>query len=42
MIDVNWIWNPKHWAFHKNTRFNNGNPYVSYRFGPMFIRKFLK
>jgi hypothetical protein len=40
--DIHWIWNPKHWAVHyRQVRFNSGNPYESYRFGPLFIRKFL-
>lgn len=40
--DIHFIWNPRYWVFHKITRFNSGNPYDSYRFGPIFIRKYLK
>jgi hypothetical protein len=38
--DISFIWNPRNWAIHKVTRFNSGNPYDSYRFGPLFIRVF--
>lgn len=40
--DIHWIWKLDCWEISKITRFNSGNPYVSYRFGPLFIRKFLK
>lgn len=34
---VYWHWN--YWALDNCVRFNNGNPYMSYRFGPLEIRK---
>lgn len=40
--DIHWIWNPRHWAFHRRVRFNSGCPYESIRFGPLSTRKFLK
>ena len=38
MTKIYWHWN--YWAFHKISRFNSGNPYTSYRFGPLEIRKY--
>ena len=37
-----WLWNPKDWGLEKVARFNNGNPYTSYRFGPLFVRRYWK
>lgn len=39
-IDLMFVWN--YWAFEITPRFNSGRPYTSYRFGPIFIRKFWK
>ena len=42
MYTIDWIWDIKYWAVHKIVRFNSGNPYTSYRFGPLFIRKYYR
>ena len=39
-IDIGFCWPLKSWAFEKVLRFNSGNPYISYRVGPLFIRIF--
>jgi len=39
MRRIKWYWHKGSWAFGVINRFNSGNPYTSYRFGPIEIRK---
>jgi len=37
--EIYWLWNPRLWEIGRTPRFNSGDPYVSYHFGPIWIRR---